>query len=699
MATISEALAIAIQHHQSGRLEPAEQIYRQILQAEPNHADAIHLLGVIASQMGKYEIAVEYIERAIELNGNELVFHNNLGEAYRDLGRIPEAVACYRRVLELKPDCTEAHNNLGKVLQQLGKLEEAIASWRQALGSKPDDAEAHYLLGNALQQQGKLTEAMANWRQAVRFNPDNAAAYNNLGIALQQQGKLEEAVASLQQALRLRPDFIQAHHNMANALLAQGKLEEAIAGYQHVVRSRPDSAAAYINLGKAFLDQGRLDEAVASLRQALQIDPDYADAYNNLGLIRNSQGQTEEAVACFRRALQLKPESVDAYNHLGNVFKKRGNLEQAVACYQQALHFNPDDVQAHLNLGAAFHDQGKFEEAVARYHHALRLKPDYAEAHYNLGMAWLLLGNFEQGWLECEWRKSKELILQSFSQPLWDGSPLAGRTILLHSEQGLGDTLQFIRYASEIKKGGGRVALSCPLSLVGLLSSCPDIDRFLPQTSPLPEFDVQAPLLSLPGILKTSLATMPASVPYLFADPKLIDHWRQKLSEPSALKIGIAWQGNPDYFLDRQRSIPLAHLAPIARLEGVKLFSLQKGPGTEQISAVRDEIAVTDLGSQLDQSGAKFVDTAAVMKNLDLVITSDSAVAHLAGALGVPVWVAIPFVPDWRWLLHREDSPWYPTMRLFRQPEMGNWQAVFERITVELLKNSWKDQTRIPEIR
>jgi len=267
-----------------------------------------------------------------------------------------------------------------------------------------------------------------------------------------------------------------------------------------------------------------------------------------------------------------------------------------------------------------------------------------------------------------------------FPQPLWSGEPLAGKTILLHIEQGIGDTIQFIRYASIIKRQGAAVILECPKPLFGLLEGCPGIDQLLGQREDLPAFDVHAPLLSVPGILKTSLETVPATIPYVFPRPTLVEQWQKRLLDLDGLKIGISWQGNPKYRDDRFRSIPLRYFAPLAEIPGVCLISLQKGIGTEQLAAVRDLFPVTDFAAELDERSGPFMDTAAVMKNLDLVITSDTAAAHLAGALGVPVWVALPSVPDWRWLLDRSDSPWYPTMRLFRQRERGNWQGVFEEI-------------------
>jgi tetratricopeptide (TPR) repeat protein len=549
MQTVAQALAWAVQQHQAGQLQQAEQIYRAILQAEPQQVDALHLLGVLACQVGQHEQASRY-----------------LGQALR-----------------LKPDFAKAHLNLGVALQKQGKLEEAQACYEQALYLQPGYAEAHNNLGNLFKEQGKLEEAQASLQQALRLKPDYAKAHNNLGVVLHGRGKLEDALASLQQALRLQPDFAEAH--------------------------------------------------------------------NNLGAALQEQGQLAEARACYQQALRLKPDYAEVHLNLGNAFKDQGELAEAQACYEQALH----------------------------------LQPDFAEAHWNRALAWLLAGDFEQGWQEYEWRcQVKELAPPRFPQPLWDGSPRHGQTILLWAEQGLGDTLHFIRYAPLVRACGGSVLLACQPALVPLVSRCPGIDRVLPQGSPLVPFDVWTPLLSLPRIFGTTLATVPAAVPYLFAEPQRCHHWREELSALEGFKIGIVWQGNRRYRGDRQRSLPLVQFAPLAQLPGVQLISLQKGYGSEQVQALAGRFAVLELGSQLDEGTGAFEDTAAVLEQLDLVIAPDTALAHLAGGLGLPVWLALPFIPHWAWLREREDSPWYPSMRLFRQRESGNWAEVFERITATL---------------
>jgi hypothetical protein len=314
--------------------------------------------------------------------------------------------------------------------------------------------------------------------------------------------------------------------------------------------------------------------------------------------------------------------------------------------------------------------------------HALTLKPNFSRSHVNLAMLWLLKGNFDQGWPAYEWRwQFPECQMPSFEQPLWDGSALAGRTILLHCEQGLGDTLQFIRYAPLVQERGGRVVVWGPAALLSLLATCPGVAAVVDREDAPPHFDVHAPLLSLPRLLGTTLAAVPAHTPYLFVDAERNRLRRQEVSRFSGFKIGIAWQGNPKHPGDRFRSVPLTLFEPLARLPGVQLISLQKGAGVEQLPDAVERFAVTELSAGPQEPAASFQDTAAVLASLDLIVTIDSAVAHLAGALGLPVWVALPFAPDFRWMLHREDSPWYPTMRLFRQSQWGNWQEVFERIT------------------
>ncbi len=534
--------------------------------------------------------------------------------------------------------------------------------------------------------QGKYAQAVAGYQQALRLGPGPAESYNNLGVALTQQDQPDEAIGYYRQALGLKPDYVEAANNLGVALTQQGQLSEAVALLREALRHKPDYAEAHNSLGIALEAQGLLDEAVACYHQALRYRPNYPKAYNNLGIALAAQGKLDEAVASYRQSLRLSPNSSDAGNNLAAVLVQQGKWDEAVLGCRQALQADPANAEAHNNLAVALAAQGKLDDALAGYSRALQLKPDYADSHRNMALALLKKGDFTQGWREYEWRwRCKDSLRTPYEQPLWDGSALAGRTLLLLAEQGLGDTLQFIRYAPLVQQRGGRVVAACQQALLPLLAGCQGIDHLVPREGPLPPFDVFAPCsacrVSWAPPWTGSRRTFPTFTP----GPNSSSVWRNELqSLGNCFRIGIAWQGNPKHRGDRWRSIPLARFEPLARLPGAQLFSLQKGPGTEQLRDLADRFPVIDLGSRLDDQTGPFLDTAAVMANLGLVITSDTSIAHLAGALGVQVWVALSIAPDWRWLLQRDDSPWYPTMRLFRQTAFGDWDGVFQRLAAAL---------------
>jgi tetratricopeptide (TPR) repeat protein len=582
MMTIAEALALGLRHHQAGALAHAEQVYRQVLQVDPDNAEALHLLAALACQVGRFAQAVELNRQALAGNPTRASTYFNLASAYHALGQREAAVGCYRQAICLRPDYAEACYNLGNLLRELGRLEEAVASYRET----------------------------------VRLLPGDHHARNNLGGALRELGRLDEAVACFREVVRLRPDLPEAHHNLGAALGEQRKPELAEACY----------------------------------RQALMLQPNYREAHCSLGNALADQGRLPEAEACYREALRLEPGDADSYHGLGVVLADLGRLAEADACYGEAL----------------------------------RLRPGFAEAHCNRGQLRLMQGQWEQGWRDYEWRwRIKSFAPDGAGLPPWDGRPLNGRTILLHAEQGVGDTIQFIRFAPLVKERGGRVIVECAPALVSLLANAAGIERLIPRGTALPPFDVHVPLMTLPALLGTRLATVPAEVPYLAVDPDRVARWREVLADmPPGLRVGVVWQGNPEHRNDRRRSVPLTQLEPLARVPGVRLISLQVGTGAEQLSAVGQRWPITDLGNRFDRSS--FADAAAVLCGLDLLVSVDTALVHLAGALGRPVWVALPFAADWRWLREREDSPWYPTARLFRQGQAGQWTEVVDRMTSAL---------------
>jgi FkbM family methyltransferase len=455
--------------------------------------------------------------------------------------------------------------------------------------------------------------------------------------------------------------------------------------YRQVLEVAPNNENAWCFLGMACHDQGRYDEAIEAYERALEIKPDFPVALSNRGNTLKQQGKLDEAVASCRKALDYRPDYSTAYNNLGVALVAQGKLEEAAASFHKALELMPDDAVAHANLGAAQIRQGRFDEGTSHAQRALKINPNYAEAHKNQAIVWLLLGQFERGWPEYEWRwKCPGSRLPDFKQPYWDGSSLDGRTILLYAEQGLGDTIHFVRYAKYLRDQGARTIVATQKPLLQLLSKCDGIDELITQDDELPAYDVFAPLLSVPGILGTSLDNMLAETPYLAADEALVRKWRARLEPFPGFRVGIAWQGSPDFHADRQRSVPLDFFKALTTVPGVRLFSLQKEHGVDQIEKLNGAFEVIDFGDELDADAGPFMDTAAIIKNMDLIITSDTSIPHLAGALDMPTWMALSVAPDWRWLLEREDCPWYPSLRLFRQRTLGDWEDVFARLAEQL---------------
>jgi tetratricopeptide (TPR) repeat protein len=535
-------------------------------------------------------------------------------------------------------------------------------------------------------QAGDLRRAEEAYRHALRADPRSARTWFALGDLCEADRRSVEAAACFRQAGELAPREAVAHYRLGNALLQQNHYAEAEAAYRRCLGAQPGHVEALVNLGFALGEQKRLDEAKVCYEQALALRPDLPEVYHNLGNVLREQGKMAEALARYREALRLKPDYAGAHVNLGIALAGQGEVDVAVRSLREGVRLQPSSAQAHTSLGAALCAQGRLEEALAQYETALRLEPDNPEAHWDRALVRLLQGDYERGWQEYEWRWRcpRPPPLPPFRQPRWDGSPLQGRTILLYAEQGLGDTFQFVRYAPRVRAGGGRVVLQCQDALLPLLSRTPGIDALVGHSASPPAFDVYVPLGSLPGLLGTTLSNIPAEVPYLFADPDLVAHWRRELAPVSGFRVGIAWQGSPQHPWDRHRSVPLSHFEPLARVPGIRLISLQQGSGMEQLTSLAGRFPVLTLGGLLDKTSGAFMDTAAVLHNLDLLVTVDTVLAHLAGGLGLPGWVALHHTPDWRWLLGRDNSPWYPTLRLFRQIRQGDWSDVFASLAAAL---------------
>jgi len=516
-------------------------------------------------------------------------------------------------------------------------------------GSGDDQIER----ARALHAAGRLAEASAIYRTVLSVEPAHPVALHLLGVAAFQLGDNEQALALIDRALAANPNFPEAHNNRGNVLKALGRRAQAAASY----------------------------------RAAIAANPRYESAHHHLGIVLFEDGKLEEAVASYEAALALRPGFAEARSNLGTALRELGRLAQAEESYRQAIALNPRLAEAHGGLGATLNRLGRVDEALACYDRAIALNPRYVDGHYSRGTLLLSLGRFAEGWPEHEFRRLKPGVpVRRYAAPEWGGEDLRGRTLFCYAEQGLGDTLQFIRFAAELASRGAAVVVEVPRPLAAICSTVESV-RIVAAGGSAPRFDCHSPLMSLPLRMGLTLEQLPLRTAYLKASPERIAAWKPRLPE-GRLRVGIAWQGNPSAEVDRGRSLPLQAFAPLLAIPGVALVSLQKGLGAEQLGQLAGAAAITDLGEGLDAGPDAFVDTAAVMASLDLVITSDTSIAHLAGALGVPCWVLLQKAADWRWMREIDYSPWYPAMTLFRQQSAGDWAGVMRMVAGRLMERT-----------
>jgi hypothetical protein len=445
------------------------------------------------------------------------------------------------------------------------------------------------------------------------------------------------------------------------------------------------SIQSELNRGWKLHQQKRLLEAERVYRQVLEIAPNDANAWCYLGMVLNDRRQYQDAVSAYERSLSIQPVFPVALNNMGNSLRYIGDIQRADDCFQKAIDLKPDYFNAFKNRGTLHAWTGNHDLALGYYSMALAINPKDAELHRNIGVIYLLLGNFEEGWPEYRWRWQVGDLHRVGTSPVWDGSDLAGKSILLTAEQGLGDTLQFVRFARLLREKGAGTLFHCPPELLALLQQSGSIGPVFPNNLPLQQqFDWQCSLLDVADQLNIDVNSIPCEDRYLQPSINLINFWKKQIhSQKRSMNIGIAWQGNPDHQADQFRSFALSYFEPLSRINDVRLFSLQRRHGLDQLSAWKGD-SIVQFDQNLDTSSGAFMDTAAIVSQLDLVITCDSAVAHLSGALGIPTWILLNYIPDWRWLLDRQDSPWYPQVRLFRQPTTGDWHSVFGQVSMAL---------------
>ena len=608
-----------------GRHEQAKEILEKAIKINPKHFDALHLLGIIAAQVKNHALAISFFDKAVKLNRTNPFFYFNRGNAHIEANQIDNALINYNKSIDLDPLYAEAYFYKAIALTAKNLLSEALVSINKAIQIKPDHAEYLTNRGGILAKLNLFEEALISYDMAISLNPNHALAFNNRGNVLKNLNQFEDALKSYDKAIEFQHDYADAYSNRGIVLFILKRFDQALRSYDTSIELKCDSAEAYLNRGNALMEFNSFDEALASYDKTIKLKPDYADAYSNRGIALS-------------------------------------NLK-------------------------------RYAEALESYDKAIKLKPDLTDSYLNKSLILLLLQDFKNGWQAYEWRwKSKQKKSnRDFVQPLWLGvESLLNQTILIHAEQGLGDTIQFCRYAALVKKLGARVLLEVPKSLMVLLKDLEGVDILLEQGKPLPDFDFHCPLLSLPLAFKTELQTIPFPKSYLKADQNKINQWQKRLNL-NGFKVGLVWNGGfranqPELWdINERRNIPLKILAQKLNSIKVNYFSLQKGdPAESEIRGHETEYWPSGNFFNYADELLDFSDTAALISNMDLVIAVDTSTAHLAGALGKPTWILNRFDSCWRWMLDRDDSPWYESVKLYRQDEDRQWAPVLERVARDL---------------
>lgn len=627
--------------------------------------------------------ARELFEKIIEMQPDDADSWLMLGAVNGELGDLDQAISCCKHAIDIDNEYIDAMLVLCKLLISRQEFNETLKYLNQAIEIDSGDAEIWRMLASIHGQIGNYEESERCSNTAIQLEPDHAGGYTSLCNSLVTMGRTDEAKLACQKATELDPTNPVVLCLLGHARELSKEWRAAQDAYQRALSINNSYSDAWTGLGRTRHALDDISQSEQAFLQALQCNPNDAATYLGLGILYTEQ-DNPDARHQFQLAIDLKPDFVQAWLHLGILMQKLGQTEEAVSCYDKALFYNPNDYEAHYNKGVLYQELGKLESAKECYERSIEVEPDFVLAHWNKSFIHLILGDYEPGWDEYEWRlKRPENIPRPFTQPVWSGTDLGGKSILVHDEQGYGDTFQFIRYLQLIEARNGRVYFECHKGLGPVLEGYKHCDMTIERSPsreiPDLDFDFHVDLLSLPRLFGTRLDSIPQEIPYIFADYGLTEFWRQRLAEDQNFRIGLVWEGGAQHTNNLNRSCRLTDFEPLSRIPGISLYSLQKGTGIEQAEDENTSIELIRLDNELDLK-ARFVDTAAVMMNLDLIISVDTAASHLAGALGRPVWTLLCANPDWRWLLEGSSSPWYPNMRLFRQTSPGYWGDTIDQL-------------------
>ena len=692
MPDYAEAFNTGIALQKQNKLEEAIEAYNKAIGINPDYANAYYNMGIAFKDQGKLEQAIEAYSKALSIKPDYANAYYNMGMVFQGQNKLGEAIEAYSKALAIKPDYAKAYDNMGNALKDQGKLEEAIDAYSKALVIKPDYANAYTNMGIALQDQGKMEEAIEVYNKALVIKPDYAEVYYNMGIALQDQGKMEEAIEVYNKALVIKPDYADVFYNMGNVLKEQNKLEEAVDAYSKALAIKPDYSKAYNNMGNALKNQSKTEEAIEAYNKALVIKPDYADAHYNIGNVLKEQNKLEEAVDAYSKALAIKPDFIDAYSNMGNALQGQHKLEDAIVAYNKALSIRPDFVDSYYNMGIALQDQGKLEEAIEAYNKALAIKHDYAEAHQNLSFALLNSGRLKEGLGEYEWRwktlKSMTAKRQ-FSKPMWCGKEiLKGKKVLLWSEQGVGDTINWASRLPLIVPQADHCILECQEKLVPLLTrSFPNIEikaENRMQDLQRDDFDFHLPMGSLYKHFISEISENTKPNAFLVPDPVRIEFWRKRLlSLGSGPFIGVSWKSSVMSSKRLPNYAPISDWKPIFTIPSVTFINLQYNDFLDDLTEIKNKFGVTvhnfdDLDHYNDLE-----DVAALCSALDIVVSTKITVPLISAGVGTVTKLA-----NWR------QSPWNnillnpagPLVDIFEKNTFEPWDEVFSAIAEDIMK-------------
>jgi tetratricopeptide (TPR) repeat protein len=598
-------------------------------------------------------------------------------------GNNDSALSSFYKVLEYVPDHPDTHNLIGLIYLEKKEIANALNFFQKAITLYPLKPEFYVNLGLALQENGQVDTAIINFQKAISLDPENAQLYNGTGVSLQSTGRADEAISNFQKAITLNNSNPEFYYNLGISYQYKKEFPEAVENYLQAIRLNPNNPKYYNRLGDIYVETENYAKALPFYQQAIRLKQENPYYYNNYGIALQNANYFEQAVANFQLALDLKPGFSLFYNNIATAYEDWGKAEQAISYFQKAITADPANIRFQINLAGAYVEAGNYQAALDKYLYALNLEPENPDLNYNLSLLYLLQEDFSNGWRKygCFGFKKERSrqVTENLKRPEWEGEPLAGKRIYVYSEQGFGDTIQFFRYLPQLKAKGAEVIFGCYPALKNLIENCQGFDRLIdkPINETGLDYDLHISVAGLPSVLKITSEGITVPVPYLKVAGDLEKYWQEQLSRFSGFKAGFVWEPDPSSKTWNKRRLPLQYFYELSRLTGITLFSLQKGQAVQQLQETENIINMAD-------NIRDFADTAAIINNLDLVITIDTSIAHLAGALGKPVWTLLPFSPDWRWFLNRTDSPWYPSMKLFRQERAGDWDSVVSEIKTEL---------------